>query len=199
MELSESTIHITEGTNMTTQNEMTRATPTPAQIRETVAALLTGYGLEYSANGGERIHKPAWDKTSKPWDCYAWRVTFGTAPGNGPRKSVTFDYYCGLGHTKVLRPMPNPPYRKGTLAYEEWERNYVRAKAPEAADVLHSLVLDAESANMSFYDWCSEYGLDEDSRNAEAAHYACCDTARKLREVFTREQIAALADAVREL
>jgi hypothetical protein len=162
---------------------MTTDTQTTADsIRAVVTALLASYGLDYSTAGGERIQKRN-DMTAKPWDCFAWRVTFGTAPGKGPRKAVTFDYYCGLGHvTKPKHSFMDP-----------------RPIAPKAADVLYSLSLDAEAASISFYDWADTYGYDRDSRSAEATYYACCDTHKRLLEVFTRAQLAEISDAVREL
>ena len=59
---------------------------------------------------------------------FLWNVTVDYKSG-----FWTFPYKCGLGHVeKKYRTtyMPNPPYRKGTVAYESWERENMQAKKP---------------------------------------------------------------------
>ena len=48
-------------------------------------------------------------------------------------------------------------------------------KLPQLVDVLHSLVMDAALVwhGQTFEDFCSETGLDTDSRKAEASYNAC--------------------------
>jgi hypothetical protein len=42
----------------------------------------------------------------------------------------------------------------------------MKPKAPSAASVLHSLVLDGSAIDQSFIDWCDEFDSDPDSRKA---------------------------------
>lgn len=60
---------------------------------------------------------------------------------------------------------------------------------PSIADVMHSLLLDADCTNQSFQDWCDEYGYNSDSIKDLNIYKACCDTAVALRKYLTREQI----------
>jgi len=55
---------------------------------------------------------------------------------------------------------------------------------PKAADVLHSLMSDADAARYceSFEDFCAEFGYDTDSRRAERIYEACVATVDKVDE-----------------
>lgn len=55
---------------------------------------------------------------------------------------------------------------------------------PTAADVISSLCIDANCGEMSFEDFCSELGYDEDSRSAEATWKACVKTAPRVRKLL---------------
>ena len=44
---------------------------------------------------------------------------------------------------------------------------------PSAADVLACIVSDALAGEMSFHEFCREFGYDDDSRKAKATHRAC--------------------------
>jgi hypothetical protein len=101
------------------------------------------------------------------WECDEWRVTLKSA-----RADYTFPFYTGTGHRKAGQP-----------------------KAPHAASVLHSVVLDGGAIDLSFVDWCDEYGYDTDSRKALATYDECCESGRKLRKLFAaelREQLTQL-------
>lgn len=52
---------------------------------------------------------------------------------------------------------------------------------PTPADVLSCLVSDARSGEMSFSEFCSEFGYDTDSRRAERTHAACAKFAPRVR------------------
>lgn len=52
---------------------------------------------------------------------------------------------------------------------------------PTAADVLACLVSDANSGEMTFSEFCSAFGYDEDSRAAEATWRACRAMAPRVR------------------
>lgn len=53
---------------------------------------------------------------------------------------------------------------------------------PKLDDVLHSLVMDADACDMSFSEWCSNLGYDEDSRKALDIYIQCQKSADKLRK-----------------
>jgi len=61
--------------------------------------------------------------------------------------------------------------------------------APEFADVLYCLVLDAEVLEYSSFDeWAEAFGFDTDSRKAERAYSACLETALKLRHIVDLDE-----------
>lgn len=53
-----------------------------------------------------------------------------------------------------------------------------------AADVLNSLMTDAEAGNQSFENFCSDFGYDEDSRQAYATWKACKAIGPKVRRLL---------------
>lgn len=81
-------------------------------------------------------------------------------------KEYLFPYYMGTGHN---------------------------GKAPEIGDVLNSLASDAAGTiGVSFEDWCTEYGYDDDSRRAERTYNACQRIARELRMLLGSEELDEL-------
>jgi hypothetical protein len=150
-------------------------------IQTAVNSYLVKHRVTFTTEGGERITKPAEGKDGKPWECYAWRVSFARQVRHPA--GVTFDYFCGLAHATKPRT--------------SWQQP--KAIAPTAADVLYSLTLDAQAGTETFADFCDNYGYDQDSRRAERTYFECQDIDRKLRTVFTREQLDALAELVKDL
>lgn len=149
--------------------------------KEKVAQFLTENNITFSTRYvGETVRE-------NNWKCDAWRVTFSSG-----KSRFETDYYTGLGLRKQVKPMPNPPFRKGTLAYEEWEKSAYVPQKPCSADVLHSLTLDSSAIDTSFDYWCSDYGYDTDSISAFNTYQQCCKIAKELRQVFTNAQVETL-------
>lgn len=138
------------------------------------------------------------------WECDAWRVLFSRGGA-----SFSADFYTGLGHRAEPSKEQKIKARWSFAGLTEkdirertiYGRKYLRAleemrspTKPHAASVLYSLTLDARAADQSFSDWCSELGYDEDSIKAFDTYRACCDSAKKLREIFTRHEIDALTE-----
>lgn len=67
-------------------------------------------------------------------------------------------------------------------------------KEPNAADVLSSLVLDANCGDMTFEEFCQEFGYDEDSRKAERTWRQCKRMSPKVRQ-FLGEHLDEVANA----
>lgn len=65
---------------------------------------------------------------------------------------------------------------------------------PKLPDVLNCLLRDAESADESFADWCSNLGYSEDSRKAERMYRACKRTAASLARLFNGSELADLRE-----
>ena len=72
------------------------------------------------------------------------------------------------------------------------------AVTPTSASVLHSLVLDASALDQNFDDWADDLGYDSDSLNALNIYKACCDNGKKLRKIFTNEQIETLQELLQD-
>lgn len=80
---------------------------------------------------------------------------------------------------------------KLTLRYgtREMKTDYSQGSAhlspPEFWSVLHCLLSDISGIeDETFEDWCSNYGMDTDSREAEKIFNACRDTLPKLRKLL---------------
>lgn len=160
---------------------------TETNTDEKVSALLKQHGISYSAQHVRATTKKD-TPDAKPWECDQWSIKF--ALGN---TAESFDYFTGTGHRKPTLPMPTPPYRKGTIAYEGWARLSLRPVAPSAASVLHSILLDSEAAKVSFNEWCSEYGYNNDSIKAEQTYRACQENADRLVRIMPRDVRAEMA------
>ena len=55
-------------------------------------------------------------------------------------------------------------------------------KKPVLDDVLYSLLMDSSACDMSFEDWCSDFGYETDSRKALQTYLDCQNNTHKLRK-----------------
>jgi hypothetical protein len=108
------------------------------------------------------------------WPHFLWNVTLQHKGG-----FHSTQYKTGLGHV---------------LTKQKWEE--VVPTVPENATIMHSLLLDSDAGSMSFNDWCSDFGYDNDSIKAFKAYQSCCEIAAILNKLFTREQLAAMREAL---
>jgi len=92
---------------------------------------------------------------------YGGTVPEGWTPGTNPWK-VTLR----KGRKRLTVPFYTGPACKGE---------------PTAADVLYCLASDVNAGEMTFRDFVSEFGYDEDSRKAEHTFKACARLAPKVR------------------
>jgi len=129
------------------------------------------------------------ETTRDKWQCDHWRVKVG---------AFETSYYTGLGHRKAPTfPRPNPPYRPGTIAHAEYVKTF-KPQTPAAADVLHSLMLDAQAVNESFGDWCSNLGYDSDSIKALNTYQDCCKIGVELRRILPGKLRELLSELLRD-
>lgn len=63
---------------------------------------------------------------------------------------------------------------------------------PTAAEVLNALALDASGADMSYAEWCSEYGYDADEGWTRTVFTRVQDITAKLRSFLSAEQYREL-------
>lgn len=159
-----------------------------------VDAVLSNLGVTYSVfPAGTGLKRDG-------WECDGWRVVLGKAD-----TSESFDYYTGTGHRVIFKPEQYEIERKAlascvnkrSIMAENIRANMadcVKPFAPFAAGVLHSLINDRQAICLSFNQWCSEYGYDNDSLSAFRTYQACCETGEKLLRIFSRKQIRELAE-----
>lgn len=129
------------------------------------------------------------------WECDGWRAEFRTG-----KACEQFDYYTGVG-LRVLPGNGKPPSWGNVQSPRElarWREENAKPFAPCAASVLYSLLLDASARDESFPDWCDNYGMDSDSIKALITYNACCENAKRLARVFTREQIEKLSELLQD-
>ena len=102
---------------------------------------------------------------------FPWKIYFTS---NG--KIETFDFFQGRWHTT----------------------KYGMPKKPNSADVLYCVILDADAWNYNFYSWCDNYGYAVDSMEALKTYTACLENAKKLRNIFTIDQLAELKELLQD-
>lgn len=64
-------------------------------------------------------------------------------------------------------------------------------------NALECLLMDASSGDMSFYEFCREFGYNEDSKNAEKIHKACVKQKERAAKIF--DDIYETANELNEL
>lgn len=152
------------------------------EIDIAVAEYLASIGVPYKAVYiGEEMRDWGGDKLQQ---VDAYRVSFGT---------FATDYFMGLGNRKPVKNAPKNKARHNTIDYESYARRYIKPIAPTSASVLYSLLSDAQARDMSFNDWCADFGYDVDSIKALNTYRACCLIGESIRMVFTSAQRAHLA------
>lgn len=102
---------------------------------------------------------------SKDMDVFAF-----TASVERDRKTIEFEYYQGLGLSRstgkkvpVTRPRQPPKRLVEMGALEPIE--------PTSADILRAII--HPETDSTFYEWCEEFGLDNDSIKALDAYNGC--------------------------
>lgn len=83
--------------------------------------------------------------------------------GRGHRDPVDFRYFTGTGNR-----------RDGYPVY------------PRRADVLHCLFMDSEAIDLTFEDWCDNFGEDTDSLKAQTIYRECREQTKRLIALIDR-------------
>jgi len=112
----------------------------------------------------------------------------------------TFDFYTGVGHREFnnlksygvnwdKRTFNDLKYKKLT---SEGFKKFLKCsnpKKPTIKDLFYSLILDSEACNMSFNDWCCNFGYDSDSLKAQQLYFACQENGNKFYKVINKLKI----------
>lgn len=131
-----------------------------------------------------------------------WKVTVK----KDGRDVLTTDYMAGIAHAPSY---PASMAHNLTVAdAEALEHETEKGRStkpgralilPKVEDVLYSLAQDAGAIDArDFEDWASDFGLDTDSRQAEATYRACLEIALKLRAALGDAGLAALREATQD-
>lgn len=107
------------------------------------------------------------------------------------RKAYTFDFWSSINET----------YKKEV---EHLNRNfhhtidmvrvYRTAIKPSAYDIFACLSCGTGTHELTFEEFCSDYGYDTDSRKAEKVYNAACDESRALARLFSEEELDKLRE-----
>lgn len=178
----------------------TRITSAAAQLKLSMTTEFVPWSM--SRNAGEK--QPSLN----------WRVTL---LHNG-KPFLTTDYMAGSGHCPAYAKSVKELGGKNCLMRDEairWECEHGRAGTvlngggicntnakplePKLADVLHSLVMDADAIDCGdFEEWAEDMGYDTDSRKAEATYRACLEIGLKLRKAVGDQGMDQLRDACQD-
>lgn len=170
---------------MKTYKQAKALSATEQAVVDYLASIGVGYSVQ---SAGEGLNRDG-------WGCDGWRVTFHNA-----QNAEQFEYYTGTGLRVCTDPRGVNPDKLSLrcIGYEQWCKRYVKPHAPHAAGVLYGLLLDAMSADQGFSNWCADLGFDSDSIKAFNMYRACEDTAKRLRRVFTREQMEHIQELLQD-
>ena len=119
----------------------------------------------------------------KDWPHFLWNVVITQKDG-----FWTVPYKTGLGLVEKKPAKRHDPY--GIVPE--------RPAVPTNADIMHSLLMDADAADQSFNEWCDNYGDDNDSMKGFKTYQTCCEEAVNLKKTFTREQLEAMREALQD-
>lgn len=164
-------------------------------------------------------------KEERAWEAEAghWRVTI---TARDSRYSHTCEYSMGCGHRVWKKGAQNsvrlggsfyiaserrdvqdgkpvqPKYLAGkTIHLVEMVRDLSEPMPPTLDMVLDSLAADADGWTNArdFASWCDDFGMDTDSRRAEAAYKACGEIAKGLRFMLGEDAYNELRNNVERL
>jgi hypothetical protein len=111
------------------------------------------------------------------WNHFVWTCELITSKG-----SIRLVFKTGLAH--VIKA-------KSSFFND-------KPKPPTLEDVLYSLIADSRAAELSFGDWCDEYGYEEDSISAFYIYRECCETAKKLKTIYSRNEIEEIKEFLKD-
>ncbi|HUT63574.1 MAG TPA: hypothetical protein VMZ04_06425, partial [Anaerolineae bacterium] len=126
-----------------------------------------------------------------------WYVTLLNKSVEGT-SIMSLYYSMGTGIVEKRKSIYSSEWRRGSLPFnrpktiqdEEDRKHLYRPAQPTVSDVLNCLASDASGIENArdFNEWASEYGYDEDSREAERIYKVCQDQANQLQAFLPDEK-----------
>lgn len=141
--------------------------------KEKIVSILEAAGVSYSAQYIGITSNPFGETSKKPVFMDRWEITFSR-----DGKVFNLDYFTGMG----LRKKP--------------AKKWIDPKpvAPAAADVLYSVVLDAQACEESFEDWAADFGYDTDSRRALETYLECQKNGNQYLRIIGQKERKQIAE-----
>ncbi len=121
------------------------------------------------------------DSAKDGWGHFEWSVTLICG-----EQSFTTAYRTGLGHRDC-----------DSVRAKRWILDPRAPKRPSLADVVSSLLSDAQCSADSFEDFCADCGYDTDSRKALETYLACQTIGTAVRRLFGAKY-SAVCDAAQD-
>lgn len=124
----------------------------------------------------------------KKWPHFLWVLTIG---------DERFEYKTGIGHATTHYNKQNRRNVKPENSFPD-PSSFRWIHKPSVDSVLHCLFSDARCGEMSFDDFCSDFGYSNDSLSALDIYRKCAESGKKLKKALgskfneERERIEAL-------
>jgi hypothetical protein len=122
-----------------------------------------------------------------------WKITVQ----HKGRDVLTCDYSAGIAHAPSYKQKWGSGFtiKEAKQLRNECETGF-RAKLPQPADVISSLILDGQAMDYrSFSEWADEFGYDGDSIKAKAIYDQCLAHGLAIKNTIGDELYAALSEA----
>ena len=157
-----------------------------SEYEQQAQAFLDKHGLKFRATcaPSDFQRPPDWADDPSAKHGLLYKVTLWRGKNGVGR--LSFDFWDSLHNREIVE--------RG-----EWrgachsDRIAAKKARPTAYDVLACIGSDVQCPE-TFEDFCGDYGLDKDSRKAEATWQRCVKFAGQLRDFFTEAEIDELAE-----
>ena len=117
-----------------------------------------------------------------------------------------FEYFTGVGHRSKMTDTPKgrvaandcKNISKTSLYYLAKVKEFCKPVAPHPTGLIHCALSESEACNMSFANWCDDFGYDTDSRKAFNTYEACQQNGDKLKRIFNHIQREELRETLQD-
>lgn len=174
----------------------------------TMDKLLTdlGYSLTAEFQPYKNDHMLRWLVTLRHDGREVWRGDYSAGEGHCPayradlpryEKRQLMDAELSTGFEHYWAESLNRPLMKRITTPNSGHIAQRRPILPRLADVVSCLLLDMSAGEMTYDDFCSDFGYDTDSRKAYDIWLTCVDHAAKMRRLGA-ERIAQLRELMKD-
>lgn len=121
------------------------------------------------------------------------------------RKMENIDYWMGIGNRIIPKDLPFlgndliqsekniiyshrgkqvPQLFNSTNFLKRKIQEIAKPRSPKVEEVLYSLLMDSTALDLTFEEFCAEFGYDTDSRKAEKIYNECNEQGKKLKRLL---------------